>query len=113
MLRQMDKGGTQNAAQIEAFAGRMKKFGIVPEYSFVLGMPAATPEKVEKQIDFDISFVKKIKRINPQTEIVLYTYSPVPTEGSELFMQAQARGVSGFLRRSKFSHCGLIQSSSF
>ena len=92
MLRQMDKGGTQNAAQIEAFAGRMKKFGIVPEYSFVLGMPAATPEKVEKQIDFDISFVKKIKRINPQTEIVLYTYSPVPTEGSELFMQAQARG---------------------
>ena len=48
--------------------------------------------KVEKQIDFDICFVKKIKRINPQTEIVLYTYSPVPTEGSELFMQAQARG---------------------
>ncbi|MEO8416103.1 MAG: radical SAM protein [Ginsengibacter sp.] len=94
ILKQMDKGGTQSGEQIEAFAARMKKFDIVPEYSFVLGLPAATPEKVMEQIDFDISFIKKIKRINPDTEIVIYIYSPVPTEGSELFNQALANGFS-------------------
>jgi anaerobic magnesium-protoporphyrin IX monomethyl ester cyclase len=92
VLKQMDKGGTQCGEQIAAFAARMKRFDIIPEYSFVLGMPAPTPEEVESQIDFDIAFIKKIKRINPNTEIVLYTYSPVPTEGSELFKEAQSKG---------------------
>jgi anaerobic magnesium-protoporphyrin IX monomethyl ester cyclase len=92
VLKQMDKGGTQSGEQIAEFAGRMKKFGIIPEYSFVLGTPAPTPAEVEAQIDFDISFIKKIKRINPGTEIVLYTYSPVATEGSELYNQALAKG---------------------
>jgi hypothetical protein len=88
----MDKGGTQTGAQIAAFAARLKKFDIIPEYSFVLGMPAPTPELVEKQIDDDIAFIKKIKSINPSTEIVLYTYSPVPTEGSSLFKEVQSNG---------------------
>ena len=70
----------------------MKKFDIIPEYSFVLGTPAPTPEEVEAQIDFEIEFIKKIKRINPGTEIVLYTYSPVATEGSDLYNQALAKG---------------------
>ena len=39
ILKQMDKGGTQSGKQIEAFAARLKKFDIIPEYSFVLGMP--------------------------------------------------------------------------
>lgn len=94
VLKQMDKGGTQNSEQIQAFAGRMKTFDIVPEYSFVLGMPAPTAEEVTQQIDFDIDFVKKIKRINPKTEIVLYTYSPVPTEGSELYREAVSNGFA-------------------
>jgi len=94
ILKQMDKGGTQTAEQIEAFAVRMKKFDIIPEYSFVLGTPAPTPEKAMEQIDFDINFIKKIKQLNPQTEIVIYIYSPVPTEGSELYKQALANGFS-------------------
>jgi len=90
----MDKGGTQSGEQIAEFAARMKKFDIIPEYSFVLGTPAATAKEVDKQIDFEINFIKKIKHINPNTEIVLYTYSPVPTEGSELFKQVLANGFS-------------------
>ncbi|MEX6686391.1 radical SAM protein [Danxiaibacter flavus] len=92
VLKQMDKGGTQSGEQIAAFAARMKKFDIIPEYSFVLGTPAATAGQVDEQIDFDIAFIKKIKRINPSTEIVIYIYTPVPTEGSGLFAEAQAKG---------------------
>ncbi len=92
VLLQMDKGGTQTGEQIIRFAERLKKFDIIPEYSFVLGTPASSPEKVQAQIDFDINFIKKVKAVNPKTEIVIYTYTPVPTEGSELFKQVQAEG---------------------
>ena len=92
ILKQMDKGGTQTGEQIARFAERMRKFDIIPEYSFVLGTPGATPEEVMAQIDFDINFIKRIKSINPETEIIIYTYSPVPTEGSELYKQVLANG---------------------
>lgn len=92
ILKKMDKGGTQSGAQIRAFAARMKKFDIIPEYSFVLGTPAETPEKVMQYIDQDIAFIKEIKTINPDTEIVIYTYSPVPTEGSDLFQKTLDTG---------------------
>ena len=85
ILKRMDKGGTQSASQIRSFAARMAKFDIIPEYSFVLGTPADTPGQVMKQIDQDIAFIKEIKSINPKTEIIIYVYSPVPTEGSEMY----------------------------
>jgi len=94
ILKQMDKGGTQTAEQIASFAARLKKFDIIPEYSFVLGTPAATEEQVNRQIDFDIEFIRKIKSLNPATEIIIYTYSPVPTEGSDMFEQVKASGFS-------------------
>ncbi len=94
VLKQMDKGGTQSAEQILSFAGRMKKFDIVPEYSFVLGMPADTPEEVMAQIDFDIDFIKQVKKINPDTEIIIYLYSPVPSEGTELFEAIKKAGFN-------------------
>ncbi|MBI3520059.1 MAG: radical SAM protein [Bacteroidetes bacterium] len=92
VLKKMDKGGTQTGEQILKFAERLKKFDIIPEYSFVLGLPADTEEQVNRQINEDIGFIKKIKRINPQTEIIIYTYSPVPTEGSEMYNQVLASG---------------------
>jgi radical SAM superfamily enzyme YgiQ (UPF0313 family) len=85
LLKKMDKGGTQTTAQMKKFAARMKKFDIIPEYSFVLGFPAETPEKVMEQIDRDIAYIKQIKDINPRTEIIIYVYSPVATEGSEMY----------------------------
>jgi len=92
ILKKMDKGGTQSAAQIRSFAARMAKFAIIPEYSFVLGTPADTPEQVMKQIDQDIAFIKEIKTINPETEIIIYVYSPVPTEGSEMYNKVLESG---------------------
>ena len=92
ILKQMDKGGTQSAKQIKDFAARMKRFDIIPEYSFVLGLPAESAEKAMQQIDEDIAFIKEIKEINPQTEIIIYVYSPVPTDGSELYKKVKETG---------------------
>ena len=92
VLAKMDKGGTQTADQIRSFAARLRKFDIIPEYSFVLGLPGDSPEAVMKQIDDDIAFIREIKEINPDTEIIIYIYSPVPTEGSELYEQITKAG---------------------
>ncbi len=92
MLRKMDKGGTQSGELIRRFASRMAKFDIIPEYSFVLGTPAETESEVNRQIDGDISFIREIKTINPATEIIIYVYSPVPTEGSALYNQVKEQG---------------------
>lgn len=94
VLKQMDKGGTQTGAQIKAFAKRLGEIGITPEYSFVLGLPAENESKVWKMIRQDIQFIREIKHLNSDTEIILYVYSPVPTEGSELYEQIQAQGFS-------------------
>jgi anaerobic magnesium-protoporphyrin IX monomethyl ester cyclase len=92
VLKQLDKGGTQSGEQALRFAERMKKFDIIPEYSFVLGVPGSSSKEVMEQIEFEINFIKKIKDINPKTEIILYTYSPVPTEGSELYNEVLKQG---------------------
>ena len=92
VLEKMDKGGTQTGKQILEFAERLKKFDIIPEYSFVLGIPGDTEKQVNKQIDEDIAFIKKVKAINPKTEIIIYTYSPVPTEGSDMYKQVLDSG---------------------
>jgi radical SAM superfamily enzyme YgiQ (UPF0313 family) len=92
VLKKMDKGGTQSADGIRRFAARMARFDIIPEYSFVLGTPADTPEQVMKQIDDDIAFIREIKSINPKTEIIIYLYSPVPTEGSEMYRKVLESG---------------------
>lgn len=92
ILKKMDKGGTQSGEQLRSFAARLARFDIIPEYSFVLGIPADTPEKVMQYIEEEIAFIREIKEINPKTEIVIYTYSPVPMEHSELFEKSQNVG---------------------
>lgn len=91
-LKRMDKGGTQSGEQIRRFAARMKTFDIVPEYSFVLGFPGKTEAEVWAQIREDIRFIREIKAINPDTEIIIYIYSPVAVEGSEMYASVLASG---------------------
>ena len=92
ILKDIDKGGKQTGEQIKAFAARMKKFDMIPEYSFVLGFPSKTEEIVMQRINEEIKFIKEIKEINPHTEIIIYLYSPVPTEGSDLYKKITAAG---------------------
>jgi hypothetical protein len=40
-----------------------------------------------------MEFIRRVKRVNPATEIILYLYTPVPLSGT-LFDEARARGFA-------------------
>ncbi|MBN8703316.1 MAG: radical SAM protein, partial [Bacteroidetes bacterium] len=86
------KGGTQTREQIKSFAARLKKIDIIPEYSFVLGFPSDKEKEVFEAILDEINFIREVKEINPKTEIIIYVYSPVPTENSDLYKEISAQG---------------------
>lgn len=86
-LQRMNKGRTASAEKTLALAERMKRYEIVPEYSFVLGNPP-DPEADAYQT---IEFIRKVKMVNPATEIVMYLYTPVPSSG-DLYEGARAAG---------------------
>jgi radical SAM superfamily enzyme YgiQ (UPF0313 family) len=72
-LQRMNKGGAAAAELTLELAKRMKEFGIVPEFSFVVGNPP-NPEADLRQT---LAFIRRLKTINPAAEIILYVYSPV------------------------------------
>jgi anaerobic magnesium-protoporphyrin IX monomethyl ester cyclase len=86
-LRRMNKGGSASTEKTLAIAAKMAEYGIIPEFSFVLGNPP-DPEADVRQT---LSFIRRVKRVNPRAEIILYTYTPVPLAG-ELYDQAKAQG---------------------
>ncbi len=88
-LRRMNKGGKQDAATVLAVAEKMARFGIVPEMSFLVG----NPPNAEHDADITIRFIRRLKQVNPHTEIVLYMYSPVPVQG-DLLDEATAAGFA-------------------
>jgi anaerobic magnesium-protoporphyrin IX monomethyl ester cyclase len=88
-LERMNKGGKSSAALTLDLARRMRSYRIVPEFSFVLGCPPDPLKDVETTFDF----IRRIKQINPATEIVLYTYTPVPLDGS-LYTEAKRLGFA-------------------
>ncbi len=88
-LARMNKGGKQTADTTLQIAAKMRRFGIVPEMSFVLGNP---PDPVA-DVDRNIAFVREVKEVNPQTEVILYMYTPVPLDGT-LFDEAKANGFA-------------------
>jgi radical SAM superfamily enzyme YgiQ (UPF0313 family) len=82
MLERMNKGGSATAELTLELAARMKSYGIVPEFSFVVG----NPPDAEADLAHTLSFIRRLKQINDGTEIILYVYSPVPAEG--MFFEA-------------------------
>ena len=60
--------------QTLALAERIGQFGIIPEFSFVVGNPA-DPEGDTRDT---ISFIRRIKRLNPRAEIIVQHYIPTP-----------------------------------
>ena len=87
VLKRMNKGGKVSANLTLELARRMRSYGIVPEFSFVLGNP---PDPLA-DIDATIRFIRRLKEANPATEVILYMYTPVPEEGT-LYEEARALG---------------------
>ncbi|MDH3675431.1 MAG: B12-binding domain-containing radical SAM protein [Anaerolineae bacterium] len=90
MLQQMNKGGQASTQLTLELAVKMKSYGIIPEYSFVLGNP---PEP-ERDLEITFDFIRRLKKLNPATELILYTYTPVPMDagGGDLYERAKAAG---------------------
>ncbi|MGH2537396.1 MAG: B12-binding domain-containing radical SAM protein [Candidatus Promineifilaceae bacterium] len=86
-LKRMDKGGQMSTQRTLEMAKLMKSYGVVPEFSFVMG----NPPDPESDLRLTMEFIRKVKRINPAAEIIMYLYTPVPLAG-DLYDQAQAEG---------------------
>ncbi len=56
----------------------MKNFGIIPEFSFVIG----NPSDPERDTEETLAFIRRIKRLDPDSEIIIYHYTPVPQRGA-------------------------------
>jgi radical SAM superfamily enzyme YgiQ (UPF0313 family) len=72
VLEQMNKGIT--ADQTLELAARIRRFRIVPEFSFVVG----NPQSPGRDTQDTIRFIRQIKKINPDAEIIVQHYIPTP-----------------------------------
>ncbi|MFN8497666.1 MAG: radical SAM protein [Anaerolineae bacterium] len=86
-LRRMNKGGTASADKTLEIARIMRGYGIIPEFSFVMGNPPDPAADIRDTIEF----IRRVKGVHPAAEIVMYMYTPVPLAG-ELYDQARANG---------------------
>jgi anaerobic magnesium-protoporphyrin IX monomethyl ester cyclase len=73
-LKSMKKQLT--AEQSLELAGRIRRVGIIPEYSFIFG----NPEDAERDVAENIAFIRRIKKVNPDVEVVVQTYVPTPQQ---------------------------------
>ena len=88
-LKRMNKGGAASTDKTLAMAAKAREYGIVPEFSFVMG----NPPDPEGDVRGTLEFIRKVKRVNPHTEIIMYIYTPVPLAG-ELYDEAKAEGFA-------------------
>jgi anaerobic magnesium-protoporphyrin IX monomethyl ester cyclase len=72
VLKEMHKDITTE--QTLTVAKRIRQFGIIPEFSFVIG----NPRDPERDTQETLAFIRKIKNVNRQAEIIIYHYTPVP-----------------------------------
>jgi radical SAM superfamily enzyme YgiQ (UPF0313 family) len=88
-LKRMNKGGSASTEKTLFIAEKMRGYGIVPEFSFVMG----NPPDPEGDVESTLAFIRKVKRVNPHTEIIMYVYTPVPLAG-ELYEEAKSEGFA-------------------
>jgi radical SAM superfamily enzyme YgiQ (UPF0313 family) len=72
VLKEMNKQLTTR--ETLELAARIRQFGIVPEFSFVVGNPRDPERDAHECLDF----VRHLKQLNPAAEIILQHYIPVP-----------------------------------
>jgi anaerobic magnesium-protoporphyrin IX monomethyl ester cyclase len=72
VLKEMNKD--LRAEDTLALAARIRRFGIIPEFSIIFGNPQ-DPEGDTREC---LRFIRKLKRLNPDAEIIVQHYTPVP-----------------------------------
>lgn len=88
-LKRMDKGGQMSTEKTLEMARLMRSYDIVPEFSFVMGNPP-DPEADMRQT---MEFIRRVKKVNPAAEIIMYLYTPVPLAG-DLYDEAKQEGFT-------------------
>jgi anaerobic magnesium-protoporphyrin IX monomethyl ester cyclase len=85
ILKRMKKGArVEHTLEV---AARCREYGVIPEFSFILGGPEDPEDQIEKTFDF----VRKVKAINPDSEIILNVYSPTPQRDRKLMRSEPSR----------------------
>lgn len=72
MLKEIRKG-TRPDQTLEV-AELCRRNGVIPELSFMV----APPENTEEETLHTFEFIRELKKINPQSEIIVYIYTPLP-----------------------------------
>jgi anaerobic magnesium-protoporphyrin IX monomethyl ester cyclase len=72
VLQEMNKKVT--STQTLELAARIRRFGIVPEFSFVVG----NPKDPRRDTNETIRFIRRVKEANPEAEIIVQHYIPTP-----------------------------------
>ncbi len=74
LLRSIRKG--TRADQTLEVAELCLRNGVIPELSFMV----APPEDPEGETERTFDFIRRVKKVNPHAEIIVYVYTPLPTE---------------------------------
>jgi anaerobic magnesium-protoporphyrin IX monomethyl ester cyclase len=72
LLKSIRKG--TRADQTLEVADLCRRHGVIPELSFMV----APPEDPEGETERTFEFIRRVKRLNPETEIIVYVYTPLP-----------------------------------
>lgn len=72
MLKEIRKG-TRPDQTLEVVE-LCRRHGVIPELSFMV----APPENTEEETLQTFEFIRELKKINPQSEVVVYIYTPLP-----------------------------------
>ena len=73
LLKSIRKG-TRSEQTLEV-ARLCRANGVIPELSFMV----APPEDPEGETERTFEFIRRVKRANPDSEIIVYVYTPLPT----------------------------------
>jgi radical SAM superfamily enzyme YgiQ (UPF0313 family) len=72
LLKSIRKG--TRSEQTMAAADVCRRNGVIPELSFMV----APPEDPEGETARTFDFIRQVKRVNPDAEIIVYIYTPLP-----------------------------------
>lgn len=74
LLKSIRKG-TRSSQTLEV-ADLCRQNGVIPELSFMV----APPEDTESETERTFEYIRRLKRVNPAAEIIVYIYTPLPED---------------------------------